>query len=262
MNTTYAIQVAGHLDHHWSTWLGGLTITHHSDGTSTLTGPVADQAQLHGTLAGLRDIGATLLCLRTTEPSTNLPVLPQPLRTRRLTLRPAHADDADADATWRYRQLDRVNEWLTDRPATIAGYRDHFTEPSRLATTIVIHRGHQPDAEIIGDLMLRPENARAQREVADRARVVQAELGCVLDPAHHRHGYATEAVTEVIRCSFAELGLRRITANCFLDNHTSWRLMERVGMRRESHLVRESLHRTGRWLDTLTYAILADEWRR
>jgi hypothetical protein len=57
----YAIRVDGHLDDHWSVMLGGLAITRHDDGTSTLTGPVADQAQLHGVLAGLRDIGAVLL---------------------------------------------------------------------------------------------------------------------------------------------------------------------------------------------------------
>jgi GTPase len=64
---TYAIRVDGHLDDHWSTWFGGLTITRNSDGTTTLAGPVADQAQLHGVLAGLRDIGAILLSFRDTE---------------------------------------------------------------------------------------------------------------------------------------------------------------------------------------------------
>jgi len=59
----YVIRVEGHLNEHWSGRLGGLTITHNSDGTTTLTGRLADQAQLHGTLTGLRDIGATLLDL-------------------------------------------------------------------------------------------------------------------------------------------------------------------------------------------------------
>src|SRR5215472_5916245 len=64
---TYEFRVEGHLDDHWSAWLGDLTITRHHDGTSTLTGPVADQAQLHGMLARLRDIGATLLSLNAVE---------------------------------------------------------------------------------------------------------------------------------------------------------------------------------------------------
>ena len=57
------------------------------------------------------------------------------------------------------------------------------------------------------------------------------------------------------------LGLRRVTAGCFAGNEPSWRLMERVGMRREAHAVRDSLHRSRGWLDGLTYALLAEEWR-
>jgi hypothetical protein len=64
---TYEFRVEGHLDDHWSAWLGELTITRHHDGTSTLAGPVADQAQLHGLLARLRDIGVILLSLNTLE---------------------------------------------------------------------------------------------------------------------------------------------------------------------------------------------------
>ena len=63
----YEFRVKGHLDDHWSAWLGDLTITWHHDGISTLTGPVADQAQLHGVLARLRDIGAILLSLNVVE---------------------------------------------------------------------------------------------------------------------------------------------------------------------------------------------------
>ena len=61
--TTYELRVEGHLDDHWSEWLGDLTMRREDDGTSTLTGPVADQAQLHGLLAALRDMGVTLISL-------------------------------------------------------------------------------------------------------------------------------------------------------------------------------------------------------
>jgi hypothetical protein len=57
---TYEFRVAAHLDDHWSAWIG-LPIVRHDDGSSTFTGPVADQAQLHGILATLRDIGVPLL---------------------------------------------------------------------------------------------------------------------------------------------------------------------------------------------------------
>ena len=64
---TYRMRVVGHLDDHWSSWLGEFRIDPCDDGTCTLTGPVADQAQLHGILARLRDIGATLLSVRAIE---------------------------------------------------------------------------------------------------------------------------------------------------------------------------------------------------
>jgi hypothetical protein len=73
--TTYAIRVEGHLDDHWSPCLGELEISRDDDGGTTITVSVADQAQLHGVLAGLRDIGAVLTELRTTgvpAPDTQL----------------------------------------------------------------------------------------------------------------------------------------------------------------------------------------------
>jgi RimJ/RimL family protein N-acetyltransferase len=258
--TTYAIRVDGHLDDHWSAWLGGLDMTRDDDGATTVTVQVADQAQLHGVLAGLRDIGAVISELRTSDAPVPArpPALERPLHTERLTLRPATADDAAP--TWAYRRLESVNEWLTGCPADLDGYRELFCAPARLADTVVVALGHDAAAPIVGDFMLRREDAWAQREVADRARGTQAELGWVLDPAHTGHGYATEAVRELLRHCFEDLGVRRVTANCFLDNDTSWRLMERVGMRRELHAVRDSLHRSGRWLDGVGYAILAEEW--
>ena len=62
-----------------------------------------------------------------------------------------------------------------------------------------------------------------------------------------------------MRLCFDELSLRRVVAFCFADNETSWRLIKRVGMRRELHAVRESLHRSGEWLDVFGYALLSEE---
>jgi RimJ/RimL family protein N-acetyltransferase len=262
---TYELRVQGHLDDHWSGWLADLDLTRQDDGSSTLVGPMADQAQLHGVLAGLRDIGATLLSLRTVDAlsgsdrrpreSKRRPVLRQPVRTERLTLRAAGAEDAAA--SFAYRRLEPVGRWITSLPTDLETYRSTFTDPVRLADTIVV----ELDGETIGDLMLRVEDAWAQAEVADRAARKQAELGWVLDPARTGHGYATEAVRALLGICFEDLGLRRVVASCFLDNTASWRLMERVGMRREAHLRAESLHRSGRWLDSVTYALLAEEWR-
>lgn len=80
-------------------------------------------------------------------------------------------------------------------------------------------------------------------------------------PPHNGRGYATEAVRALLDIVFDELQLRRVTASCFAANEASWRLMERLGMRRETYNVRESLHRSGEWLDGMVYALLADEHR-
>jgi RimJ/RimL family protein N-acetyltransferase len=179
-----------------------------------------------------------------------------PVHTDRLTLRPATPDDLEA--TWQFRRLDRVNHWITRAPATLEEYRTQFEAPDSLGRTIVV----ELDGEVIGDLMLKLDDAWAQAEIVEEAREVQAELGWVLHPDQAGHGYATEAVRELIRLCFEGLRLRRVTANCFAGNEASWRLMDRVGMRRELYAVRESLHRSGEWLDGVGYALLADEWRR
>lgn len=186
--------------------------------------------------------------------STGLAALPWPVHTDRLTLRPATA--GDADATWRFRQRADVCRWLTRAHTSPAAHRTWFQAPDTLARTLIIER----DGTVVGDLMVKIEDAWAQDEIADRARDVQAELGWVLDPEYAGHGYATEAVREVLRLCFKDLGLRRVTAICFAGNEASWRLMERVGMRREFYTVRDSLHRSGEWLDGAGYALLADEW--
>lgn len=260
MSAAYEFRVGGHLDDHWSSVLAGLALTHGSDGTSTLTGPVADQSQLHGVLARLRDLGAPLLAVRALPPSVGgvtdpLAALTWPKRTERLLLRPARPEDAEV--TWGFRRLESVCRWITEVPTSEESYRVTFTDPARLATTIVI----ELEGEVIGDLMLRVDDAWAQKEVVDQARATQAELGWVLDPSFAGNGYATEAVRELLRVSFDELGLRRVTAVCFADNEASWRLMERVGMRRELHAVADALHRSGDWLDTFGYALLRSEWQ-
>ncbi len=178
-----------------------------------------------------------------------------PLRTERLTIRPATAEDAPT--TYEIRRQPTVSDWLTFIPSDATSYAERFRDPDRLAKTLVVEQ----DGVLVGDLMLAVEDAWAPAEVADHAKAVQAELGWVIAPEHAGRGLATEAVTELVRACFEELGLRRVYAQCFADNVASWRLMERLGMRREDHAVRESLHRSGEWLDGLRYALLADEWR-
>jgi uncharacterized membrane protein len=63
----YELRIEGHLDQHWSAWFGGLTLIPEADGTTTLRGAVADQAELHGLLAKVRDLGVTLISVASIE---------------------------------------------------------------------------------------------------------------------------------------------------------------------------------------------------
>ena len=63
----YQIRIKGHLGRQWTDWFGGLTITLEDNGDTLLTGPVVDQAALHGLLKKVRDLGMPLLSVTTKE---------------------------------------------------------------------------------------------------------------------------------------------------------------------------------------------------
>lgn len=65
----YQIRLQGHLGRQWAEWFGGLTLTLETNGDTVLTGPVADQAALHGVLKKVRDLGIPLLLVMRVEPS-------------------------------------------------------------------------------------------------------------------------------------------------------------------------------------------------
>jgi len=65
---TYAIRIKGHLDKKWADRFEGLTITLEEDGNTLLTGPLLDQAALHGLLKKIRDLGMPLVSVCPLEP--------------------------------------------------------------------------------------------------------------------------------------------------------------------------------------------------
>ena len=74
----YEIRVKGLLDTRWVTWFAGLSLTHASDGTTLLAGPVIDQAALHGLLRKVRDLGLPLLSVTRVEfDQPDLPTIEQ-----------------------------------------------------------------------------------------------------------------------------------------------------------------------------------------
>jgi len=185
----------------------------------------------------------------------DIAAVPWPKRTERLVIRPVTKDDFEP--MWQIRRQESVGRWMGSASQDLEAFAELISSEDRMGKTLVIER----DGELIGDLMLAPETPWAQVEVAGQVEGVQAEIGWCIDPAVAGHGYATEAVQELIRVSFEDLDLRRLVAHCFAANERSWRLMERVGMRREAHTVKESLHRSGEWMDGFSYALLAEEWK-
>lgn len=91
------------------------------------------------------------------------------------------------------------------------------------------------------------------------------ELGYVFNPRYMGKGLAFESAKAFLDHAFREPGVRRIVALCNPDNERSWKLMERLSMRREGLLVKNIYFKTDEkgepiWLDTLEYGLLKDEW--
>ena len=65
----YAIRVQGRLESRWAAWFDGMTLTPETDGTTSISGPVVDQAALHGLLQKVRDLGVPLVSVVQVEPA-------------------------------------------------------------------------------------------------------------------------------------------------------------------------------------------------
>lgn len=174
-----------------------------------------------------------------------------------LTLRPPTGADIDAVLEWRNRP--EIAQWLlrttVEREAFRAAWARSLEDP----------KDHSVIAElggaVVGTGSLEVRDGIGQMQ-GDVWRDAEGYLGYLVAPDHAGRGYATEIVRGLLEVAFDVLGLRRVTAACFADNVASWRVMEKAGMRREQHGVRDSWHAELGWVDGYTYAILAEEWRR
>lgn len=90
-------------------------------------------------------------------------------------------------------------------------------------------------------------------------------IGYIFDSDFYGNGYATEACKAIISYGFNDLEIHRVMAKCSPENTRSWRLLERIGMRREGHLKKSlTFNATSDgepiWWDEYLYAILREEW--
>ncbi|WP_346886980.1 GNAT family N-acetyltransferase [Clostridium sp. UBA1056] len=93
------------------------------------------------------------------------------------------------------------------------------------------------------------------------------ELGYVFNRKYQGKGYATEGSRRLLDYAFSDLGARRIVAMCSPENTLSWKLLERLKMRREGLLLQNVYFKVDSdgqpmWLDTYEYAILKSEWNK
>lgn len=85
------------------------------------------------------------------------------------------------------------------------------------------------------------------------------EIGWILNPKYHNNGYTTEAAKALIAYGFEVLNLHRIVATCQPENVPSYKVMEKIGMRREGFF-KKCIPAGDVWWDELYYAILHDEY--
>ncbi len=184
-----------------------------------------------------------------------MPLFPDyPLRTERLILRPFTR--GDVDAVYAYRRREDVARYLFD----VALSRDEcaLAVQQRIGQVAFEAEGDKivlavelaANAALIGEVSLIWRNVDAR----------QAEVGWIFDPDYQGRGYATEAANAMLDLAFGPGDIHRVAARCDVRNEASWRLMERLGMRREAHFREHGLFK-GRWDEEFIYAVLRAEWR-
>jgi RimJ/RimL family protein N-acetyltransferase len=176
-----------------------------------------------------------------------------PIETERLTLRAFTR--GDVDAVFAYRQREDVARYLFDGPMSYESCAETVqarigqvalaAENDRITLAVV----RRADDVLVGEITL------IWRSVVSH----QGEVGFVFNPEFHGQGYALEAVRALVALGFGTVGLHRIYARCDPRNAPSYRLMERLGMRREAHFREQTLLK-GEWTDEYIYALLARDW--
>lgn len=89
----------------------------------------------------------------------------------------------------------------------------------------------------------------------------KAYIGYILHPDYWNKGYATEAAQELLKFGFKKLKMHRIFAQCRPENEASAKVMKKIGMQYEGHLRKHTFIK-GKWIDSLIFAILEDEFNQ
>jgi RimJ/RimL family protein N-acetyltransferase len=179
------------------------------------------------------------------SPSISESVPYTPIETERLILR--QFAPGDWRAVHRYMSDQHVTAFLPEGVMSPARARAYAARNARKPHAIAVIE--KTSKQLIGHMPFHPWFAPATWEV-----------GWALARDHQGFGYATEAASALLGYAFGALGCHRVIATCQPENPASWRVAEKLRMRREAHF-RACLSRPGgEWWDEYFYAILAEEF--
>lgn len=175
-----------------------------------------------------------------------------PFKTTRLALRPFK--EGDFAAYQAYHSLPEVYRYLYSDPPAGMALEAQFVQAmcsrfSEAGDTLWWAVERQNDGAVIGEVLLKLASANAR----------QAEVGYIFHPAYAGQGYATEAARAIVAHAFAVCGAHRVFARLDALNAGSVGIVERLGFRREAHLIQNDCFH-GQWGDEFIYAMLASEW--
>lgn len=172
------------------------------------------------------------------------------LTSKRLILRSTTKNDKAA--IYKYRSDGKTNRyqgWIPKTPDDIDLFFSRLsTEPNQPGSWFQMVVTVKTNNEVIGDVGMHFSED-----------LHQVEIGCTLHKTHHRKGYATEALSEVLDYLFNKLNKHRVFASVHPENISSINLLKRLGFRKEAHFV-ESFYANGKWDDDVIFAILKREW--
>jgi [ribosomal protein S5]-alanine N-acetyltransferase len=170
----------------------------------------------------------------------------EPIETRRLVIRQFQPEDWKA--VYEYMSDLEVIAYLPEGQLTEAQSREflakNIDEPAEaLAVTL------KGERTLIGHMVFHPWYAPQIYEI-----------GWVFNKRYHGQGYGTEAAYALLEYGFETLQIHRVIATCQPENVPSYRVMEKLGMKREAHF-RKCIYRgEDQWGDEYLYALLEEEW--
>lgn len=173
-------------------------------------------------------------------------MLSNPIETQRLIIR--RFEPRDWEEIYRYTSMPDVMKYIPEGTFTEDQAKEFVGENAgEQPTAYAVVRKQEQD--VIGHIIFHPWYAERTYEI-----------GWVFHPGYHSRGYATEAARALMAHGFEALGLHRIIATCQPENIASFKVMEKLGMRREGHFLQCIYRGNDTWWSEYFYAMLQVEW--